>query len=296
LLELFSIRKKLPCHKPFSMAAMCLFAYLLVVLPLSVSGTNNLHSDRSHQAVVRRESGDVEIRSTGAMVMQEDASPSRHHDSPADGGKGDACLKNYVRGDITTHNCSSPDTQDMEEDPDKCEAAAKRFCPLAAGEVNFSCIAEPFLVPEAGFHNYTKRCSIDETTLKWRFNNFGGIPANPQGTPVCSEQQYLNGTADGNDCGSAAYAQIDNQDDCKIMANCRSLTGNSQFEVVDTTLQTQTPKGCHIGTDGLVAFNPIATAPTSGMQGTPICELTVGIFNGHGTPLGATAAPTVAPA
>lgn len=180
---------------------------------------------------------------------------------------GDLCNYNYTAGNPQTNNCTEPATQKMIEESSMCEAAAKAACP------DESCIGAPFMLGSEFFNQYPMRCFMTEDDPpKWHFNPSGYWPAATEGTPVCVEIEFKNGTKDSNDCGDENYVNVMDEDECRTAATCLAKCIHDQFRVLNATEQDKFPKGCHVAPDGCVEFNTIATDPAN-PQGTPMCAI-----------------------
>jgi len=186
----------------------------------------------------------------------------------------DLCNYNYVAGPTKTNNCTDPDTQSLIEDQSMCEAAAKKSDTSCS---DGSCMGQPFKKLDVDFNKFPMRCfKMDDG--KWYFNPTPYWPTddNMEGTPVCVTVEYLNGTADSDDCGSDEYENIDDENECRTCATCLSKIPQSQFRVGvnSTDDQAKFPKGCHIMSDGTtVQFNQRTDGSASAAKGTPLCKL-----------------------
>merc|ERR1719316_410632 len=132
----------------------------------------------------------------------------------------DLCDYNYTAGPSRKSNCTNPKTQTLIEEESMCRAAAQLACP------DGSCLGHPFSLNSHWFDKYPMRCFMtEETPPKWHFNPSGYWPSASDltGVPVCVEVEYINGTANSNDCGSDEYENVMDEDDCRTVATCLSF-------------------------------------------------------------------------
>lgn len=216
-----------------------------------------------------------------------------------------ACNDGYKHGPEKTNVCGGTTTTVITAMAD-CMAAALN----SSGCADRSCLGSPFEYCEAcdlaiKVDKQSKRpryCFFDSQN-KWYWNSIGYDSdqlehADADGTPVCLQAEFINGTAgaagtQNSDCGHPDYQPITGEQDCRDMAGCTNMVQPSLFKTssmlvnggsVDANIQFRVPKGCYMDSTTNPAsahFNdPTATDPWPGTNGpsdgqfagTPLCK------------------------
>lgn len=210
------------------MAMSHVITALCFCLPSLTQGAT-LHSDKEHNAMMRRQGNAVQLSSSGNMIVE---GASAQHSSPK--VRDLICNISYVIGnapaDITSTGAVEdycPPKSKIMETPDLCLANAKLACP------DESCYDDDEVVAFTISDNLTETCGengqcgserdkwemyprgcfkTDGEPPKWRYNPNGAFPTNGGklllGTPVCQKAEYINAKPNSDDCGDTDYELI----------------------------------------------------------------------------------------
>lgn len=236
------------------------------------------HHDKGAEASM------VHLSPSGEMLKVQRAQGSKQHLSSTD-----FCSESFILGQANKNNCTDSSLHTLILREAECRAAASE----ANAQEGTSAL--PFTVDYDNKEKHPIGCFQDANSNIFFYNPNGNWPSSPQeggGIPVCSRKRFLNGTTNSNGGCPTGYANIDDEDFCRSMAQCEGYCEESVFKVGEPAETNPVqdppdprpawaanyngmPKGCFIREeDGCVYYNvPQATDPTS-PSGIPVCSIT----------------------
>jgi len=235
---------------------------LVFLLPaLSAGWKTGLHSD---QASLMRQEKQAQLSAGGEVSMVHSIGNQKKVEIQ------DICNYNFTAGAASQSKCTDPATQHQIEEEILCRGAAELACPDDG-----SCMREDFMLRPPQFNDFPLHCFKGEDG-KYGYNPGPLEPTAAKGVPICYQTQFINGTAESNDCGNAAYSNVILQDDCRTIVTCLSECDHAMFQIVNASDEEKHPIGCFRSADGCLYFNnKTEGTPAGPISGVPLCRRSV---------------------
>lgn len=187
----------------------------------------------------------------------------------------ETCNDDFELGTENSNECNPADPG--KQDPVDEEA----MCMRAATAANVTAPRTTFVIHDS---YYDKRpagcfmfsCSEDPKGVCFFYNNNPETPRNPQGTPVCLRNKYVNGTKDTKGGCPEGYENLLDIASCRKASKCWTWCDEDSFDVnaQNNSKYHDYPQGCFINEKtNCFAYNTIkkSMGEPSNPHGMPVC-------------------------